>query len=555
MKTITFYSYKGGVGRSLALSNIAKRLAEFDKKVCIIDFDLEAPGIDHKFSEYIKGNSVKKGIVDYIYSFLNEKILPDNIKDFITPIDFENKKLRNIDLLAAGNTSSQQYWRKLAMIYWGSMFYDKNSQGVSFFLDLKAKIEKELSPDFLLIDSRTGITDISGITMSILADEIVLFCANNRENKTGITQIINTISNPSNNFKNVAPKFHVILSRIPFIEKASEKYKEQNAKMILLNEINLNLRSHKRNLLEKVLVLHSDPELEYEEKFKIGYDDNSLKVKGTPLSIDYLELFEEITKDVLTESDKVRFNSIRKSEILIEEAKSKEDSFTKVKLLKSAIEINPNSDDAYYELAVVYLLKGEYQLAVDEIQKSLDINSAQTSKIILGMALGRMKEKSNIDKAINIFIDILKSDDNNWSALYELGHIYESGKNYDLALIYLNKLVEFYPDDKAYNSIANLYKKKGDYQLALDFIYKSLEINPQSTYSTGTLAEIQAYLNNEKEFYKNLELFFSFGDKNLDFKKIILDDDIYKKYLKEERFINILEKYNFDIDPDILDNI
>ena len=29
MKTITFYSYKGGVGRSLALVNIATRLAEF----------------------------------------------------------------------------------------------------------------------------------------------------------------------------------------------------------------------------------------------------------------------------------------------------------------------------------------------------------------------------------------------------------------------------------------------------------------------------------------------------------------------------------------------
>ena len=42
MKTLTFYSYKGGVGRSLALVNIATRLSEFGKKVCIIDFDLEA---------------------------------------------------------------------------------------------------------------------------------------------------------------------------------------------------------------------------------------------------------------------------------------------------------------------------------------------------------------------------------------------------------------------------------------------------------------------------------------------------------------------------------
>lgn len=42
MKTLTFYSYKGGVGRSLALVNIATRLSEFGKKVCIIDFDLRS---------------------------------------------------------------------------------------------------------------------------------------------------------------------------------------------------------------------------------------------------------------------------------------------------------------------------------------------------------------------------------------------------------------------------------------------------------------------------------------------------------------------------------
>ena len=51
MKTITFYSYKGGVGRTLALSNIANKLSEFGKKVCIIDFDLEAPGLHIKFQK------------------------------------------------------------------------------------------------------------------------------------------------------------------------------------------------------------------------------------------------------------------------------------------------------------------------------------------------------------------------------------------------------------------------------------------------------------------------------------------------------------------------
>ena len=43
--TFTFYSYKGGVGRSLAVLNTAYQLAGFGKQVLILDLDLEAPGV------------------------------------------------------------------------------------------------------------------------------------------------------------------------------------------------------------------------------------------------------------------------------------------------------------------------------------------------------------------------------------------------------------------------------------------------------------------------------------------------------------------------------
>ena len=50
MTTITFYSYKGGTGRALALANGARDLARLGLKVVAIDFDLEAPGLHYKFS-------------------------------------------------------------------------------------------------------------------------------------------------------------------------------------------------------------------------------------------------------------------------------------------------------------------------------------------------------------------------------------------------------------------------------------------------------------------------------------------------------------------------
>ena len=47
----TFYSYKGGVGRSMALANVAALLARAGHRVLAIDWDLEAPGLERYFTE------------------------------------------------------------------------------------------------------------------------------------------------------------------------------------------------------------------------------------------------------------------------------------------------------------------------------------------------------------------------------------------------------------------------------------------------------------------------------------------------------------------------
>jgi MinD-like ATPase involved in chromosome partitioning or flagellar assembly len=46
---VTFYSYKGGVGRSMALANVADILCRQGARVLMVDFDLEAPGLEQYF--------------------------------------------------------------------------------------------------------------------------------------------------------------------------------------------------------------------------------------------------------------------------------------------------------------------------------------------------------------------------------------------------------------------------------------------------------------------------------------------------------------------------
>ena len=75
MHVVTFYSFKGGVGRTLALVNIGIELAKTGRKVLLVDFDLEAPGID-TFNELEPPKSTP-GVVDYIADYLSSNRPPD----------------------------------------------------------------------------------------------------------------------------------------------------------------------------------------------------------------------------------------------------------------------------------------------------------------------------------------------------------------------------------------------------------------------------------------------------------------------------------------------
>jgi len=46
---VVFYSFKGGVGRSMAVANVGDLLARRGLKVLMIDFDMEAPCLEQYF--------------------------------------------------------------------------------------------------------------------------------------------------------------------------------------------------------------------------------------------------------------------------------------------------------------------------------------------------------------------------------------------------------------------------------------------------------------------------------------------------------------------------
>lgn len=543
MKTITFYSYKGGVGRSLTLSNIAMRLADLGKKVCIIDFDLEAPGLHLKFNKHINQSEIKKGIVEYISDFQNKDYIPKSINEYKTDVNYLGTLNGSIKLIPAGNIYSDEYWKNLSSINWKDLFYSDENNGVNLLLHLKELIKKDLNPDFILIDSRTGITDISGIAMTLLADSVVTLAANNDENISGTARIIKSLMNNENNLLGKLPKIYFVLTRIPYYSNSDDKHKEVRITRKALASINKD-----EKLIDKVFVIHSDRELEEEERFKINTISNKDFVLNqvVPIEEDYLTLFEELTKNDLTEEELCRFNDLRESELLIEEARNILDNAIKINKLKKAIELNSNSHEAMDLLALAFIELKNYDKALLYAKKASEIDENNLSyRYHIAFCLDYL-DKTNEAKII--LEDILKIDKIDLLTLSFLGNINRKMFEYEIALDYQLKLVQNYPDyDGGYNDVGNTYKLLKQYDKAFEYVYKSLELNPKSAFACGTLAEIYAELSNDNEFYKNLQLSFIFGMNFEDFERIINEEEVYKKYFKEERFLNLLKTYRIKI--------
>jgi MinD-like ATPase involved in chromosome partitioning or flagellar assembly/Flp pilus assembly protein TadD len=542
MKTITFYSYKGGVGRSLTLSNIAMRLADLGKKVCIIDFDLEAPGLHLKFNKHINQSEINKGIVEYISDFQNKDYVPKSINEYVTDVNYLGTLNGSIKLIPAGDIYSNEYWKNLSSINWKDLFYSDENNGVNLLLHLKELIKNDLNPDFILIDSRTGITDISGIAMTLLADSVVTLAANNDENISGTARIIKSLMNNENNLLGRLPKIHFVLTRIPYYPNPDEKHKEIRITRKALLQINKDGK-----LIDKVFVIHSDRDLEEEERFKINIiSEKTTSNQVVPIEEDYLTLFEELTKDDLTDDELCRFNDLRESELLIEEARNILDNAIKINKLKKAIELNSNSHEGMDLLALAFIELNNYDEALLYARQASEIDSKNWHyQYRIAFCLDELNET---DEAKKILENILKNDNRNSSSLLFLGNIYYDKLDYKKALSYYLKVIEYFPDyDNGYNAVGNSYRLLKEFEKAFEYVYKCLELNPKNEFASTTLAEIYAELGNENEFYKNLQLSFIFGMNSITFDRIVHEEEVYKKYFKEERFLNLLKTYRIKV--------
>jgi cellulose biosynthesis protein BcsQ len=182
----TFYSFKGGVGRSMALANVAALLAKWGRRVLIVDWDLEAPGLEKFFAAYggdgRERRAVSPGIVDLVIAHRDGA--PLDWRDCVIPLAVGANGSR-VSLITAGRSGSD-YSRRLQSLDFEVLFTEK-ALG-RYIEELREAWLEEF--DFVLIDSRTGVTDIGGICTVQLADVLVLLFTTTDASLEGTKDII-----------------------------------------------------------------------------------------------------------------------------------------------------------------------------------------------------------------------------------------------------------------------------------------------------------------------------------------------------------------------------
>jgi cellulose biosynthesis protein BcsQ len=217
-RILTFYSYKGGTGRSMALANVAWLLAANGARVLTIDWDLEAPGLHRYFRPFLTDPELleTQGLIDTMWNFgasqlasaphgvplrePNATLITEGLEDATRRLNWKRLPESNefpdgnrfpgngcIDFIGAGR-QGVTYSERANTFDW-RRFYELGGERVlsAVRADLRARYH------WVLIDSRTGVSDTAGICTMQMPDAVVACFTLNRQSIDGVAAILASI--------------------------------------------------------------------------------------------------------------------------------------------------------------------------------------------------------------------------------------------------------------------------------------------------------------------------------------------------------------------------
>jgi len=196
-RIITFYSYKGGTGRTMAVSNIAWILASNGHKVLLLDWDLEAPGLHRYLRPFLVDRELTSspGLIDFVWDAARVNMTfvqredaskPEfpSLEDYVVGLDWPFRGDGSIAFVPAGR-QDENYAQRVNTFDWNN-FYERLGGGK--LLQAERSVLRA-NYDYILIDSRTGVSDTSGICTVHMPDLLVVLFTLNRQSINGAAAV------------------------------------------------------------------------------------------------------------------------------------------------------------------------------------------------------------------------------------------------------------------------------------------------------------------------------------------------------------------------------
>ncbi len=204
---VSFYSYKGGAGRTLALANCARALAQLGKTVAIVDLDIEAPGLAHFPAFRPQGEKAPAkdrplpelaGFAEYLEHCRRDGP-PERLAGYFHRCKGATGDRGRVYLMPAGRRDGPAY-RDLLSFDWDRFYREEDGYRIMENLrghiahDLAGDAQAPIRPDYVLIDARTGLSETGGIATHQLADLVVLLFGLNQQNLQGTVWVHDSLA-------------------------------------------------------------------------------------------------------------------------------------------------------------------------------------------------------------------------------------------------------------------------------------------------------------------------------------------------------------------------
>ncbi|MGB0388017.1 MAG: tyrosine-protein kinase family protein [Ardenticatenaceae bacterium] len=224
---VTFYSQRGGVGRSTALAYTGRILAARGKKVVCVDMDIEAPGLAALFG---REQDIKEGydLVHLLVTLDQEQ--EADISKYLLRISESD----DLYCLPAGRLDAN-YARLLQFIAPSAWYRDEYNPLRVLMEQLTSGLP--FTPDVILFDAATGVTPFSGPLLFDFADLSVVVFFPHPQTKTGTGALVQALlaAHTRRELEQpLAPEPRFLVSPIP-TSKAPEvvrRYKQRGLKWV-----------------------------------------------------------------------------------------------------------------------------------------------------------------------------------------------------------------------------------------------------------------------------------------------------------------------------------